>query len=60
MNCSNMCCQMMVLLGAMWAVGARKLWFFPTLYFQMCRHTALVPKRQTIPYRLNDKELPPI
>jgi hypothetical protein len=52
-----MCCQMMILLRAMWAVRAWKLWFFPTLYFQMCSHTALVPKRQRIPYILSDKEL---
>lgn len=58
MNSSNMCCQMMILLRAMWAVWAWKLWFFPTLYFQMCRHTALVPKRQRIPNRHSVKELP--
>lgn len=58
MNSSNMCCQVMILLRAMWAVWAWKLWFFPTLYFQMRRHTAFVPERQGMPYIFNDKELP--
>ena len=51
MDGSNMRCQVVVLLWAVWAVRAWKLRFFSTLYFQMCRHTALVSANHRIPYR---------